>query len=153
MFKKVLVALDGSEPSENALCYAIDVSLKYGAELRMLAVVPRVTIPVFPDEGFGAAPITAAKDMVQYQERMKTVYQNVLSEALERVKIAHPELKTSAILREGRPSSTIVEEAESDNADLIIIGSRGIGGITGWILGSTSRRVVDSCTKPILVIK
>jgi nucleotide-binding universal stress UspA family protein len=33
------------------------------------------------------------------------------------------------------------------------MGSRGVGGITGWILGSTSRRVVDSCTKPILIVK
>ncbi len=50
-------------------------------------------------------------------------------------------------------SSTIVNAAEEYDADLIVIGSRGIGGITGWILGSTSRNVVESCTKPILVVK
>ena len=47
----------------------------------------------------------------------------------------------------------IVEQAEKDDVDIIVMGSRGIGGYTGWILGSTSRRVVDSCTKPILIVK
>jgi len=54
---------------------------------------------------------------------------------------------------EGRPSATIVDEAEKNEMDLIVIGSRGLGGITGWILGSTSRRIVESCTKPVLVVK
>ncbi len=64
-----------------------------------------------------------------------------------------PDLAVEAILLEGRPSSTIVEQAEKNQADLIVMGSRGIGGISGWILGSTSRRVVESCTKPVLIIK
>ena len=62
-------------------------------------------------------------------------------------------LKYEAVLLEGRPSSTIVEEAESRDVNLIMMGSRGLGGITGWILGSTSRKVVDQCTKPILIVK
>jgi nucleotide-binding universal stress UspA family protein len=153
MYKKILVPLDGSEPSNHALNHAIGIAEKFGANLTLLAVVPRVMIPVFPDEGFGAAPISAAKDMAQYQDRMKAIYQNVLTDAEDKVRSEHPELKTEKILKEGRPSATIVEIAEQDGVDLIIIGSRGIGGITGWILGSTSRRVVDSCTKPILIVK
>ena len=153
MYKKILVPLDGSEPSNNALEHAIGIAEKFGADLTLLAVVPRVMIPVFPDEGFGAAPISAAKDMAQYQDRMKDIYQNVLTDAEDKIRTEHPELKTETILREGRPSATIVEVAERDGVDLIVIGSSGIGGITGWILGSTSRRVVDSCTKPILIVK
>jgi nucleotide-binding universal stress UspA family protein len=62
-------------------------------------------------------------------------------------------LKVVKMLEEGRPSATITDIAEKDDFDLIIIGSRGIGGITGWILGGTSRNVVQSCTKPILIVK
>lgn len=153
MYNKILIPLDGSEPSNHALDHAISIAEKFGAELTLLAVVPRVMIPVFPDEGFGAAPISAAKDMAQYQDRLKDIYQNVLTDAEDKVRSEHPELKTETILREGRPSATIVEIAERNGVDLIVIGSRGIGGITGWILGSTSRRVVDSCTKPILIVK
>ena len=110
-------------------------------------------MPVFPDEGFGAAPITAAQDLSEYQDKMKGIYSKSLEDAKDDVEKAFPNLEVYSILMEGRPSSTIVESAEEQEADLIVIGSRGIGGITGWILGGTSRKVVESCTKPILVVK
>ena len=153
MYKKILVALDGSEPSNHALTHAATLAQKFDAELILLAVVQRVMIPIFPDEGFGAVPISAAKDMAQYQDKMRVLYQNVLSEAEEKLRAGYPDVKFESFLKEGRPSATIVEKAESEDVDIIVIGSRGIGGYTGWILGSTSRRVVDSCTKPILVVK
>jgi len=54
---------------------------------------------------------------------------------------------------EGRPSANIVDVAEKKGYDLIAMESRGIGGIKGWIFGSTSCRVVDFCTTPVLIIK
>jgi nucleotide-binding universal stress UspA family protein len=153
MYRKILVAFDGSEPSKHALDIAVSTADKWKAELVILSVVPRVMMPVFPDEGFGAAPITAAQDMSEYQEKMKEIYAGSITEAEEDIKEAFPDLVVTTKLMEGRPSAIIVEEAEEEHIDLIVIGSRGIGGITGWILGSTSRRVVESCTKPILVVK
>lgn len=153
MYRKILVALDGSEPSNHALEHAATIAKKFDAELILVAVVQRMMIPIFPDEGFGAIPLSAAKDMAQYQDKMRVLYQNVLKEAEEKVKEEYPGVKTESILKEGRPSATLVEQAEKDDVDIIVMGSRGIGGYTGWILGSTSRRVVDSCTKPILIVK
>ena len=153
MIKKILVALDGSEPSQRALEYAVEFAEKWKSELTMLAVIPRVMLPIFPDEGFGATPLAAARDFGQYQERMRGIYQNVLAEAEAKVRHEHPDVKVVTRLEEGRPSATIVDAAESDGVDLIVIGSRGMGGITGWILGGTSRNVVQSCTKPILIVK
>ena len=153
MYEKILVPLDGSEPSRHALNHAISIAEKYGASLKLLAVVPQVVLPVFPDEGFGTAPVTAAKDMARYQDKMKELYEGVLREAKAQLKDENPDIMVEALQREGRPSATIVEIAEEDGVDLIVMGSRGVGGITGWILGSTSRRVVDSCTKPILIVK
>ena len=43
--------------------------------------------------------------------------------------------------------------ANTENVDLIVMESRGLGGISGWVLGSTSRRVVETCEKPILIVK
>jgi nucleotide-binding universal stress UspA family protein len=153
MYKKVLVALDGSEPSNHALNQAVAIASKFKAKLIMLAVVQRVMIPIFPDEGFGGVPLSAAKDMAQYQDKMRNVYQTVLNDADTNVTQQYPDLEVEAILMEGRPSGTITDFAEENDVDLIVMGSRGIGGYTGWILGSTSRRVVDSCTKPILIVK
>ena len=152
MYKRILVAFDGSEPSRNALDHAVNIVVRWKAELIILSVVPQVMIPVFPDGGIGATPI-AATYMTDYQDRMREIYAKSLREVEDDIKEAYPDLKVSSRLLEGRPSSTIVEEAEKDGADLIVIGSRGIGGITGWVLGSTSRRVVESCTKPVLVVK
>jgi len=153
MYKKILVAFDGSEASKHALDHAVNIAEPYGAEIIVLSVVPRVMIPVFPDEGFGAAPITAAQDMSEYQSKMKGIYNMSLEDAKKDINEHFPGLKVTTKLMEGRPSATIVSEADTQEADLIVIGSRGIGGITGWILGSTSRNVVESCTKPILVVK
>lgn len=153
MYKKILVAFDGSESSKHALDHAVSIADHLGSELLILTVVPRVMMPVFPDEGFGATPITAAQDMSEYQDRMKDIYTGAMKEAEEDVRNSFPNVSVTTKLSEGRPSSTIVEEAENNKSDLIVIGSRGLGGITGWILGSTSRRIVESCTKPVLVVK
>ena len=152
MYSKILVAFDGSEASKHALDHAVSIADIMKAELHIISVVPRVMMPVFPDEGF-SAPVTAAQDMSDYQERMKTVYGKSLEEAERDITSHYPGLKVETKLMEGRPSATIVDEAENNDMDLIVIGSRGLGGITGWILGSTSRRIVESCTKPVLVVK
>lgn len=153
MFRKILVAVDGSEPSNRALKYAADFSVKWEAELKILAVVPKVILPVFPNEGVGAVPATLYSEMDKYQDRARAAYQKVLDDAIRAVKEINPEIMVVGMLKEGRPSSTIVETADKEEVDLIVMGSRGLGGIMGWVLGSTSRRVVDSCTKPILIVK
>ena len=153
MYKKILVAIDGSKPSNNALEHAISLATKFNAKLVMLTVVPRVMIPIFPDDGFGGVPLSSAKGMTQYQEEITAAYQSVLDDAVIKINKEHPGLEVETVLKEGRPSATITDIAENEGVDLIVIGSRGIGGYTGWILGSTSRRVVDSCTKPILIVK
>ena len=153
MFKRILVAYDGSEQARRAMDYAVDVASSCKAALIVLTVVPKITIPVFPDENLGSYPVNASPEWADYQERLGATYKKSLDEAVADVKKHHPKLPIEADLLEGRPSATIVEEAERRQADLIVIGSRGIGGISGWLLGSTSRRVVESCTKPVLVIK
>lgn len=153
MFRRILVAVDGSEPSNRALKYAAEFALRWGAELKVLVVVPRVMLPAFPDEGIGTAPAALYSEVDRYQERARAAYMKVLEDALRAVREMHPEVRVDGMLKEGRPSSTIVETADKEDVDLIVMGSRGLGGIMGWVLGSTSRKVVDSCTKPILVVK
>lgn len=153
MIRRILVAVDGSEALRRALDYAAGLADGLGAELRVLVVVPRLTLPIFFEGVFGAMPIASASEFGKYQERMKTLYQNILREAEEKVRREHPKLSVVKVLKEGRPSATIVDAAENGDVDLIVIGSRGLGGITGWILGSTSHRVADSCTRPVVIVK
>jgi nucleotide-binding universal stress UspA family protein len=150
MYRKILLAYDGSEFSRTALDHAVNLAVQCRADLNIISVVPKITMPLFPDGG--PSPIAAPRKL-DYQDTIKEMYSKSLREAEHDVKEKYPDLSVSSRLLEGKPSSTIVEEAEKDGADLIVIGSRGLGGITGWILGSTSRRVVESCSKPVLVVK
>ena len=54
---------------------------------------------------------------------------------------------------EGRPSANIVDVADKEGYDLMVMENRGIRGIKSRIFGNTSRRVASSCKKPVMVIK
>lgn len=54
---------------------------------------------------------------------------------------------------EGRPSERIVEVAKEGKFDVIVMGSRGLGGIKGFFLGSVSDRVADEAACPVLIVK
>ncbi len=150
IFSRILIAFDNSEPSKRALDIAAKTAAMFKGELIVLTVVPRVTLPIFPREVIDS--FTVAETQKMY-DKMMEIYRRALEKAEAEVRMRYPDLKFEALLMEGRPSATIVEEAEQRDVNLIMMGSRGLGGITGWILGSTSRKVVDQCTKPILIIK
>ncbi|GAF95594.1 unnamed protein product [marine sediment metagenome] len=150
IFSKIMVAYDSSEPSKRALDLAAKTAAMFKGELVILTVISREVPPTFIE---GSEGPTLSADIQRYLDIRKDFYTRSLEEAKTEVGDRYPGLKFEAILLEGRPSATIVEVAEERDVNLIIIGSRGLGGITGWILGSTSRRVVDQCTKPILVVK
>jgi nucleotide-binding universal stress UspA family protein len=123
-----------------------------GSEVTIISVIPRVMIPLYLEAGAGV-PMYTAQEMVEVQARLREHYSNSLQKVSEEISGRYPDIKVETKLLEGRPGQTIIDMASEDGYDLIVIGSRGLGGITGWILGSTSRRVVESCTVPVLVIK
>ncbi len=151
MYKRLLVAIDGSEQSYKALDHVVAIAEKFDSELVLLTVTPTMIETFFLDESF--YPPVHTKDFFKYHERMNELYRKTLKDAEEMVITKHPNLNVRTILREGRPSATIVDVAEQEGCDMIVMGSRGIGGIMGWVLGSTSHRVAASCKKPVMIIK
>ena len=145
-----MVAYDDSEPSKRALDLAAKTAAIFKGELIVLTVVPRVTIPIFSRDGIESFSVAETQNMY---DKMTEIFRRALEKAESEVRMRYPDLKFEALLLEGRPSATIVEEAEQRDVNLIVMGSRGLGGVSGWLLGSTSRKVVDQCTKPILIIK
>ena len=149
VFSKVLVAYDGSDPSKRALDHAAKMAAMFEGELIILTVVPKVSVPVYSNAELGAQ----AMDIASLQERMRENYGQSIKKAEEEIHGLYPHLKVDTIITEGRPASIIVSEADKQGVSLIVMGRRGLGGITGWILGSTSRQVADLCTKAILIVK
>jgi nucleotide-binding universal stress UspA family protein len=147
LYRKILVAIDGSEPSKRALDYAVEIAETRKSELIIVTSVPRAHVAAFPVGGFN--PLY----MDQYEEDLHHTYSRILAEETETVKKQHPDLLVNKMLLEGRAGDAVVEASKEDGIDLIVMGCRGLSGIKGFVLGSVSRHVVENCTKPILVVK
>ncbi len=144
MWKKILVAIDGSAPSLHALKVAAGMAANNKAELTILSVVP--PIPSMGLEG----------EMPQLPDYIDTIEESVkkmVASKVKEVEDSHSGLKVVPIIMTGSPSRKIVEVARAREVDLIVVGNRGTGGILNWMLGSVSRQVTDACTVPVLVVK
>jgi nucleotide-binding universal stress UspA family protein len=149
MLDKILIAFDGSEQSKRALHYALVLTEKFSSELIILTVYNRPVIPVF---GIDEDTITDP-DFTNYIETMKRASRTLLNAAEEIAKRDWPSVNYVSLIKEGRPASMIMSVAENEDVDLVILGDKGVGGVSGWVLGSTSKSVVDNCKKPVLVVK
>ena len=153
MFNKILVGFDGSDPSKRALHYALVLSKKFSSELLILTAYQKHLLPTFSSEDAEEIEVIDVELQEQYWESVKKHYANVLRSAEQIVNKDWPSVKYTSLLVEGRPSTEIMSAAQRNEVDLIILGSRGIGGVTGWILGSTAKSVLDHCDRPVFVIK
>jgi len=147
MITKILVATDGSDNAANALRYAIEFALKWDAPLIVLSVIPPLKPILLDPDYFLPTHVT------EFEEELEKAYQNILDEAVKTVADEQPGIRVEARLESGRPPDVIMDVARNENVDLIVMGSRGLGGITGSVLGSISQAVVHSCIKPILIVK
>jgi nucleotide-binding universal stress UspA family protein len=161
---RILVALDGSTHSNRALDLAADLAEKYQAELLLVHVMP--TAPLDESERHMAAVEYAdelsswAKDwsetrsgeqspsgpelLLRYGDlagRFRELVAKRLMSSAES-KLKKRQLRsTASILQTGDPAKTILDLAKSRGVDAIVIGSRGLGEISGLLMGSVSHKV------------
>lgn len=133
MFKKITVGLDGSEASENALRIACDLAQKYGADMHIVHTPQVETLAVFVGAG-GAVSVSPS------QEELDGVGAKVIENGCAIAK-EYGQKITKTHLVHGNAAEQILHCAEEWGADLIVTGRRGLGGLTGLVLGSTSQRV------------
>jgi len=144
---KILVATDGSVPSENALMEAAEQASKGNASLEIMTVILDISPMASPIEGYPYPyRIHDSEEVTEYHQR-------ILNYSVRKVKEVYPDLDINTHLRAGRPSKEIVDLAEELGCSMVVLGSRGIGGITGWVLGSTCKKVVDQCQRKVLIVK
>ena len=149
MFTRILVALDGSDHAQHALSVAINIATKYEAHVQLLSVVHPNTFMSSP------YPPTSATIQLLEQALMaqRQHQQTILSSAFDEMCQHHPQLECSMAIKDGRPADVIVQTAIDDHVDLIVLGSRGLGGIKQLFLGSVSDRVADEARCPVLIVK
>lgn len=155
LYKKIVAAVDGSEPSFRALSHALIIAEKFNAELAILTAFQKLTIPIIPpDEDNEDDEFTLNMDLYnEYWDHIKNIHKKTLQDAEIYAKKNAPLVNVHGVLIEGVASTVIKDYSAKIDADLIVLGSSGIGGLKGWLLGSTSKNVVDTCKRPVLVIK
>ena len=147
MIKKILVATDGSNLAGKSLDFALDLAKKYSAEVTILTVVD-LPSNSFWAQGTTFAPISSQK----YLEKLEIFHKKILTEAAKKAK-ATAKISVTKRLSNGRPAEKIIEVAKEGSFDLIVMGSRGLGGIKEFFLGSVSDRVADEAPCPVLIVK
>lgn len=143
LFTKILLAYDGSKAAGKALGRAIELAkASPGAELDVVHAYdyPRYFI------GSALAPVPASLN--------KDVYDIAVQTAEEaRKQVQQSDVNANVQMIQGGAAEVILEYAKQNGSDLIVIGSRGLGGIREFVLGSVSHNVVQHATIPVLVVK
>lgn len=143
LFSKILAAYDGSKAANKALDKAVELmKMTPGATLEVVHAFdfPRFYIA----EGFAPVPAKVNQDFYELAE--KTV-----EEVKNRLEADGVAAKVEMV--QGAPAESILDYADKHGNDVIIIGSRGLGGIREFVLGSVSHNVVQHARIPVLVVK
>lgn len=139
---KIVLAADGSKYTRRAVKYLITHLADFGSrpEIHLLHVQPPV-----PGRAAAAISITVLRRYYQDESRRALA---VAGRMLNRKGIRHEEVR-----RVGDPGGTIAAYAERRKFSLIIMGSHGQGAISSFVLGSVVRRVLASCSVPVLIVR
>lgn len=140
--RRILVPVDFSVPSRQALAYAVDWAERFGAALQLMHVVEPLPFPV------SLTGVLTIHDLVP---DITTRTRRHLRDLLDTVRTDG--LEASVHVEEGYPAAAITRAAQDDGVDLIVIASRGLAGLERLFVGSVTTRVVRAAPCPVLVVR
>ena len=147
-FSKILVAIDGSEASMDAANYAVEMARKDNANLIGLTVLD-LSKPRYLTASFIAAPTYGLRELQGLKEHAQKWLDNVATLAHK----SNIQFKSQIIEDSLSVESSILDYAENENIDLIVIGTRGMSGFKKMLLGSVASKIVSYSSCPVLVVK
>jgi nucleotide-binding universal stress UspA family protein len=159
-FSKILVAIDGSEMSMRAAAYAIDIANIKGKEEKNVQLIGLTVIDLTNLSYSFFATASGYYEAEKLEEKRKEAQQ--LLDKVEKLAVKENNTNNnvniqfkSEIIEDpiSRVGSAIVDYAERENVDLIVIGSRGRTGFKKMLLGSTASGVVTYATCPVMIVK
>jgi nucleotide-binding universal stress UspA family protein len=135
---RIIVAVDGSENSLAAVAWAAGLAEATGAEV---VAVHAVGLLEQLDEG--GAPVATQPHRDEIQRQFEVTWCAPLDQASVRCR---------RLLRDGNPVSVLLAVADEEDADLLVLGSRGLGGYPEALLGSTSTQVAQHSSRPVTIV-
>ena len=145
MFERILVAVDGSDHALDALKLAVGIQSKFASKLLILCVYRHHSL------------LEGSMSMVRPEtpENLDDSMREFASAVVENAKTfatKHGAKDVRGFINSGPPARTIVNFAKDKNADLIVLGSRGVGDVEGFLLGSVSHKVTSLADCPVMVV-
>ncbi len=141
MYDNILVPTDGSEGTDAAVEHALDIAKKYDATVHVVYVVNTSAYSTLPADSNWES-ITAA-----LEDEGKTATKDIVG-------MMHDEgVNAMPSLEEGVPHKTILEYADENNIDLIIMGTHGKSGLDRLLLGSVTEKVVRASKVPVMTVR
>ncbi len=154
LYKKILIATDGSEHTEKAITHAIELAKLTGAGLHAVYVIsivsPHATLEIKSDSDTGSyrtidASIEGLKKILRHEgdKAIKYIEEQAKTEGVDVTKW----------IMEGQPAKEILKLAEEESVDIIVMGTLGRSGIEKFLLGSVADKVVRGSRIPVLVVR
>jgi len=139
MLKRIVVPVDGSEHGRRALAYARAIGEKFGSTIWIVHAFPQTT------------------DLLGYDEYEKLIArrqsegQKILDEARQLLNLPAQDVRIE--LLEEPAAEAILNVAQTRQADLIVMGTRGLGTLQGLLMGSVSHKVLNHAGCPVMLIR
>jgi nucleotide-binding universal stress UspA family protein len=146
---RVLLATDGSADADLALSTAVDITNSTNSELHVVTVGPGSPDPIYAahESGFRYESYEEALEEIRQEA------QSVLDEQVRKVEEAGGTVARAHLQMQGPKDQAIVRLSEELGAGLIVMGSRGLGGLRRALMGSVSDSVVRHAHCPVLVVR
>lgn len=142
--RRVVVGVDGSETSRNALRWAAQEAQSHEAELHV--------VYAWETQGLGAGiGTTPGRRTVAAPEDQRGAAEQLISDVIKEELGANPPDHVRPSIGRGSAASVLLEA--SKGADLLVVGSRGLGGFAGLLLGSVSTKMANHATCPVVIVR
>ncbi|VTU27507.1 Universal stress proteinc/MT2061 [Variovorax sp. PBL-H6] len=147
MFKRILVATDGSPLADKAVAKAIDLATEHKAELTALTVVLRQA------KSHMEGTLRFQSEELDRIESRRAEQAKAMLDAIEKRAEARGVRVSSAVVRSSRVAPSIIEASGKYGSDLIVMATHGRTGLTSAFLGSETAQVLAHSDVPVLVLR
>ena len=147
MYKRIMLATDGSHLSQKAVLSAIEMALQFKAELMAANVIPHY-IQTYFEGSFAVSDVDSQKIEAQWAQAAQKILDKVVHQAKEKGVEAQ-----TAVVKSDDIAQGLMDKAQSYKADVIIMASHGRKGLKRMLLGSETLAVLTHVKVPVLVLR
>jgi nucleotide-binding universal stress UspA family protein len=145
MFRSIVVGTDGSQTASEAVRQAVELAKEIGAKIQLVSAYEPVPASRLREEK------REAPEDLQWMVNPREEVDNTLSDAADIVNEAGVDCETFA--RQGDPADALLDVAEETDADLIVVGNKGMTGAKRFLLGSVPNKVSHHAPCSVLIIR